>query len=104
MAGIGKDCYSRENKRRIVMPSMNISVTPELLKIVKAKVKSGMYNNASEVVREAIRQMDLTAQMLKEMEVLYVRQALAEGVRQLDAGETVALTKKDILAGLEGEK
>ncbi len=86
------------------MPSMNISVTPELLKIVKAKVKSGMYNNASEVVREAIRQMDLTAQMLKEMEVLYVRQALAEGVRQLDAGETVALTKKDILAGLEGEK
>jgi antitoxin ParD1/3/4 len=34
---------------------MNISLTPKLEGFVKAKVKSGDYNNASEVVREALR-------------------------------------------------
>lgn len=33
---------------------MNISLTPELEKFVNAKVKSGRYNSASEVVREAL--------------------------------------------------
>jgi antitoxin ParD1/3/4 len=32
---------------------MNVSLTPELDKLVKMKVKSGLYNSASEVVREA---------------------------------------------------
>lgn len=35
---------------------MHISLTPELGDAVKAKVQSGLYNNASEVVREALRQ------------------------------------------------
>jgi putative addiction module CopG family antidote len=34
---------------------MNISLTPELEKFVAAKVESGLYNNASEVVREGLR-------------------------------------------------
>jgi antitoxin ParD1/3/4 len=34
---------------------MNISLTPKLEGFVKAKVKSGDYNNASEVIREALR-------------------------------------------------
>jgi antitoxin ParD1/3/4 len=34
---------------------MNISLTPKLEGFVKAKVKTGDYNNASEVVREALR-------------------------------------------------
>jgi antitoxin ParD1/3/4 len=34
---------------------MNISITPELEKFVQDKVKSGMYNSASELVREALR-------------------------------------------------
>jgi len=37
---------------------MHVSLTPELETRVKAKVKSGLYNNASEVVREALRFMD----------------------------------------------
>jgi antitoxin ParD1/3/4 len=40
------------------MQTMNVSLTPELIKIVKAKVKSGLYGNASEVIREALRRMD----------------------------------------------
>ncbi len=34
---------------------MNISLTPKLEGFVKAKVRSGDYNNASEVIREALR-------------------------------------------------
>jgi putative addiction module CopG family antidote len=34
---------------------MNVSLTRELEKVVEEKVKSGFYNNASEVVRDALR-------------------------------------------------
>jgi antitoxin ParD1/3/4 len=34
---------------------LNISLTPKLEGFVKAKVKTGDYNNASEVIREALR-------------------------------------------------
>ncbi|HLG49397.1 MAG TPA: type II toxin-antitoxin system ParD family antitoxin [Reyranella sp.] len=34
---------------------MNISLTPKLENFVKSKVKTGDYNNASEVIREALR-------------------------------------------------
>ncbi len=34
---------------------MNVSLTPELEMVVQEKVKSGLYNNASEVVRDALR-------------------------------------------------
>jgi len=47
----GKDCQSfvlRES-----MSTMNISLTPQLEKLVQDRVKSGRYTSASEVVREA---------------------------------------------------
>ena len=34
---------------------MNVSLTPELERLVNDKVKSGFYQTASEVVREALR-------------------------------------------------
>ena len=34
---------------------MNVSLTPELEQLVKEKVESGLYQTASEVVREALR-------------------------------------------------
>ena len=37
---------------------MNISLTPPLEALVQEKVASGFYNNASEVVREALRLMN----------------------------------------------
>ncbi len=47
------------------MDQMNISITDRLAEFVRARVKSGRYNNASEVVREALCRMeddDLRAQ------------------------------------------
>jgi antitoxin ParD1/3/4 len=40
------------------MDQMNVSVTDEIAGYVRKKVKSGRYNNASEVVREALRRME----------------------------------------------
>ena len=40
------------------MDQMNVSITDRLAGYVRNKVKSGRYNNASEVVREALRRME----------------------------------------------
>jgi antitoxin ParD1/3/4 len=40
------------------MDQMNVSITDRLAGFVRKKVKSGRYNNASEVVREALRRME----------------------------------------------
>jgi len=45
---------------------MNVSLTPELEKFVNGKVESGLYNNASEVVREGLR-------LLKESDELRLK-------------------------------
>jgi putative addiction module CopG family antidote len=37
---------------------MNVSITEQLAGYVRKKVKSGRYNNASEVVRDALRRME----------------------------------------------
>jgi putative addiction module CopG family antidote len=34
---------------------MNVSLTDELESVIQEKVRSGLYNNASEVVRDALR-------------------------------------------------
>src|SRR2546429_6754554 len=40
------------------MDQMNVSITSQLASYVRKKVRSGRYNNASEVVREALRRME----------------------------------------------
>jgi antitoxin ParD1/3/4 len=67
---------------------MNVSLTPELEEFVQARVQSGRYNSASEVVREALR-------LLEDLEKARVAQ-LAEFNRELrfrltaiDRGETL---------------
>jgi antitoxin ParD1/3/4 len=37
---------------------MNVNLTPQLEDMIKKKVASGLYNSASEVVREALRLME----------------------------------------------
>lgn len=63
---------------------MNISLTPELESAVKAKVASGLYNNASEVIREALRKS-----LLQEQENQWLAREAAIGYAQLQADQTV---------------
>jgi antitoxin ParD1/3/4 len=69
---------------------MNVSLTPELERAVKAKVDSGLYNNASEVIREALR---LSLRMDSEND--WLKREAAIGFAQLEAGETVKVHSKE---------
>lgn len=64
--------------------TMNVSLTPELEKFVESKVESGLYNNASEVVRESLR-------LLKEHDEIRVkwREQIERGWLQAQRGELV---------------
>ena len=84
------------------MDQMNVSVTDRLAGYVRQKVKSGRYNNASEVVREALRRMededertlrlanpsaedilsDLTGRQLES-----IRQRVRSSIDSIEAGE-----------------
>ena len=60
---------------------MHISLTPELEKVVRKKIKSGLYNNASEVIREALRNS-----LKQEAENEWLKREAALGFAQLEAG------------------
>ncbi|NOT31215.1 MAG: type II toxin-antitoxin system ParD family antitoxin [Planctomycetes bacterium] len=65
---------------------MNVNLTPELEALVQRKVASGLYNNQSEVVREALRLL-ADQDRLREAHNEKLRGALAEGLAQADRGE-----------------
>jgi antitoxin ParD1/3/4 len=37
---------------------MNVSLTPEFEAMIQSKIATGLYTNASEVIRDALRRMD----------------------------------------------
>ena len=84
------------------MPSMNVSLTAELLRTVQSKVECGQYTSASEVIRDALRQMDANADLLNNFKLAHLKEALAEGVRQAKAGDTELFGLNDLIAELDG--
>jgi len=65
---------------------MNVNLTPELEALIQRKVSSGLYNNQSEVVREALRLL-ADQDRLREVHSTKLRKALAAGLVQADRGE-----------------
>ncbi len=61
---------------------MNVNLTPQLEDLVRAKVSSGLYTSASEVVRDALRLMEEKDQ-LRQVKLdalrLEVRKGLESG-------------------------
>lgn len=82
---------------------MHISLTPELQEIVKSKVKSGLYNNASEVVREALRFMELNQDLVFQMKLDRLRSHLAAGENEIAQGQGISLKTKEDTAKLFSE-
>ncbi len=79
---------------------MHISLTPELEARVKAKVESGLYNNASEVIREALRFMDAHEEWVQEVKIALLRKQILVGVDQLESGEGSEIESKEALNSL----
>ena len=73
---------------------VHISLTPELESRVKAKVETGLYNNASEVIREALRFMETHEDWILEVKLAHLRDQLKLGTDQLDNSESTAITSK----------
>jgi antitoxin ParD1/3/4 len=97
------------------MDQMNVSITDRLAGYVRRKVSSGRYNNASEVVREALRRMededaravrlarptvedvlsDLTAEQIEG-----IRQRVRASIDSVEHGEYVNCKGRDDLQKL----
>ena len=64
---------------------MNVNLTPALEKLVQKKVKTGRYNSASEVVREALRLME-QHDSVHIAKLTNLRRRINEGLKSLDRG------------------
>jgi len=84
------------------MDQMNVSVTDHLAAYVRARVKSGRYNNASEVVRDALRRMEEEEQRalrvgsptvedvltdFTAIEIEAIRKRVLESIAEIERGE-----------------
>jgi antitoxin ParD1/3/4 len=100
------------------MDQMNISITDQLAGYVRKKVKTGRYNNASEVVREALRRMeeaderalrlakptadDILAD-LTELQLEGIRRRVRDGMEDIKAGRFTAYEGREGLKKLAAD-
>jgi antitoxin ParD1/3/4 len=71
---------------------VNISLTPELDRLVQQKVESGLYQTASEVIREGLRLLH-DRDAIHEQQLRNLRRRIDRGLKQLDGGQGVSATK-----------
>ena len=82
---------------------MNVSLTPELERLVHQKVESGRYLSASEVVREALRLLEERDQ-LRELKLEELRKLVAIGIEEADQDEVGPLDVDATLARVRNRK
>ncbi|MGI0495442.1 type II toxin-antitoxin system ParD family antitoxin [Alkalinema pantanalense CENA528] len=76
---------------------MNVSLTAELEQYVQSKVDSGLYQSASEVIREGLRLLK-DKDSLQEMKLNALRQDLQQAIDQADRGEISQRSIADLKA------
>jgi antitoxin ParD1/3/4 len=81
---------------------MHVSLTERLAAWVREKVESGLYSNASEVVREALRARMLAEHSEAEKLVL-LRAEIEKGTQDVRAGRTRKWDKDAFLAEMKAD-
>ena len=76
---------------------MRTSLPPELANRVKNKVESGLYNNTSEIIREALCFMDTHDDWVQELKLAALRKELSVGIEQLDNGQGITVAGESAL-------
>jgi antitoxin ParD1/3/4 len=71
---------------------MNISLTPHLEEMIRAKIASGSYTSASEVVREALRLLE-EEDRVRSLKMQRLRHDLREG---LESGPATTFNPQEI--------
>jgi antitoxin ParD1/3/4 len=79
-----------------------VNLTDELDRFVASKVASGKYENASEVVRAALRALEEQEEQRREW-VAFLRREAADGFAELDRGEGIAGTPSEIMSSIRAE-
>ena len=77
---------------------MHISLTPELETQIKQKVASGFYNNASEVIRDALRFWEKNEELVQYMKLEMLKARLLIGADQAKQGEFVEQSVTEIVS------
>lgn len=77
---------------------MHISLTPELETKIKRKVASGFYNNASEVIRDALRFWEKNEELVQYMKLEMLKERLSIGADQAKRGEFVDQSVSEIVS------
>ncbi len=72
---------------------MNISLTPELEKMVQQKVAAGMYDYANEVIRDALRLLNERDQ-IQELRLKELQKDIKNG---LDSGDPTPFNIEDVI-------
>ena len=76
---------------------MDVTLTPELERLIHDKVASGLYTSEDEVIREALRLLK-DRDELRILAVEDLRREVQKGLDQLDRGESVLLDAERIKA------
>ena len=71
---------------------MDVSLTPEMARLVKAKMRTGLYRSADEVVREAL-QLLKDRDTEKERQLAELRQKIEVGWEQAERGDLLPAKK-----------
>lgn len=85
---------------------MNISLPKELENMVNARVESGLYSSASEVVREALRNMLVPTtdnDSLSEAEIEYLRKKIDPQLVALKNGTLDTYSLEDVMREVDTE-
>lgn len=81
---------------------MHVSLTDTLEAYVREKVASGLYNNASEVIREALR-LKIATEETEEARRQKLLDAIDLGWQQAERGEFADYSLEKVLAELDAE-
>lgn len=79
---------------------MNVSLTPELEKFVRTKVESGRYTSSSEVIREALRWLEVR-EKTDQQKLEALRRDIQEGI---DSGDDGLFNAEEIIEEARREK
>jgi antitoxin ParD1/3/4 len=77
--------------------NMHISLTPELEAGIRQKVASGYYNNASEVIRDALRFWESNEELVQHMKLEVLQKRLVIGAGQAEQEKFVDQSVSDII-------
>lgn len=79
---------------------MHVSLTQALEKYVKDQVETGLYNNASEVIREALR-LKRQVEEFEAAKLEALRRDIDSGWQQAERGELVEFDRERFLSELD---